>query len=136
MADHGDGGGAVGAGGDGTGAVRGAFANEASCEAAGRGLETCSQIRGASCSPGAQRTRFWLYLPPEARQGLGKAALGRGAENMQVVRTTVGTDGETGLVGVGSLRCEKCLIICCKLCPGHGQSSLEKQNNWGLMNEE
>lgn len=41
VADHGDGGGAVGAGGDGAGAVRGAFATGASREPAGRGLETC-----------------------------------------------------------------------------------------------
>lgn len=43
VADHGDGGGAVGAGGNGAGAVRGAFATGASGEPAGGGLETCSR---------------------------------------------------------------------------------------------
>lgn len=69
VADHGDGGGAVGAGGDGAGAVRGAFATGASREPADRGLATYARIRGASYSPGAQRTGSWLYLPPEAPAG-------------------------------------------------------------------
>lgn len=41
----------------------------------------------------------------------GKQLLGGVPRTHQVLRTTVGTDGETELMGVGSLRCENVLSV-------------------------
>lgn len=40
---------------------------------------------------------------PRLLESRTKAALGRGAEDTRVLRTTVGPDGQTGFVGVGDL---------------------------------